>query len=118
MGVRRSQHDGMHHSGQRIVIEVRRVSRYETLVFTAFGSIANLPAGHWWLSPSFPRGPVADVTRCKTLLSEGPGAMICSSTKRVEQTARHRAEIGKQGGFASRTVTMKHRQRAVYPQQG
>src|SRR5262245_6570978 len=52
MGVRRSQHDGMHHSRQRIVIEVRRAPRYETLIFTASGSIANLPAGHWWLSLS------------------------------------------------------------------
>jgi hypothetical protein len=42
----------MHHSGQRIVIEVRRAPRYETLIFTASRSIANLPAGHWWLSLS------------------------------------------------------------------
>src|SRR5262245_55705131 len=43
------------------------------------------------------------MSRSKTLLSEGPGAMICSPLlpKRAQQRARHGAEIGRQGGSAS-----------------
>src|SRR5262245_37944281 len=97
MGVRRSQHDGMHHSGQRIVIEVRRAPRYETLIFTASGSIANLPAGHWWLSLSrFRVAPLPMSRAAKTLLSEEPSAMLCSSL--LPKKSRTEAQQGAESG--------------------
>src|SRR5262245_1688900 len=110
MGMRRSQHDGMHHSRERIVIEVRRVPRYETLVFTAFGSIANLPAGHWWLSLSrFHVAPWLMSRTSKTLLSQGLDAMMCSPLIPKESN-RQRGMVPRSGSEAVPPAGLLRRQ--------
>jgi hypothetical protein len=102
MGVRRSKHDGMYHSRQSIVIEVRRASRYETIIFTAFGSIANLPAGHWWLSLShFRVAPSDDVTALQNIAQ--PGAILYSPVLSKESNRQRgmATEISKEGSSAN-----------------
>jgi hypothetical protein len=92
----------MYHSRQSIVIEVRRAPRYETIIFTAFGSIANLPAGHWWLSLShFRVAPSTMSRRCKTLLSWAQSYIRPFYRKGSNRQRGMATEISKEGGSAN-----------------